>query len=147
MSLIKVRCQSYLKSSRFVPFFTNLTHDGPISDISVLYDSSFYPGMSNLASKLGQIDSKWDKSRSFLRSVSVELSQNVLKLILNVPDLSYLGPLWPNLDAEFDIISDWKQCLIWHEISWLQDLNMEMWIELNVNVRLNILCFFTLWTK
>ena len=28
---------------------------------------------------------------------------NLLKLILKVPDLSHLGPIWPNLDAKFDI--------------------------------------------
>ena len=27
----------------------------------------------------------------------------VLKLILKVPDLSHLGPIWPKLDAKFDI--------------------------------------------
>ena len=30
-------------------------------------------------------------------------SQNVLKLILKIPDLFHLGPIWSYLDAKFDI--------------------------------------------
>ena len=62
--------------------------------------------MSNLASKLGQIGPKWDKSGTFLRSVSVHFgsaSQNVLKRILIVPDVSNLEANLTQLKDKFDI--------------------------------------------
>ena len=46
--------------------------------------------------EMGQV---WD----FLRSVSVHFGspiQNVLKLILKVPNLSHLVPIWPNYEPD-----------------------------------------------
>ena len=51
--------------------------------------------MSNLAYKLGQPVPKWDKSEFFKTSFSTFWRR--------VPDMSHFGPIWPNLDAKFDI--------------------------------------------
>ena len=81
--------------------------------------------LSNLASKFGQIVSKWDKSGTFKISVSTfwrtapKCTETDLKKskicpfwggepkctetdLKKVPDLSHLGPIWPNSDAKFD---------------------------------------------
>ena len=57
---------------------------------------------SQVGPELGQMGQIWD----FFRSGSVHFgstSQNVLKLIWKSPRLSLLGPIWPNLDAKFNI--------------------------------------------
>ena len=71
--------------------------------------------VSNLPSYLGQIGPKWDKSGTFLRSVSVHFdsaSQNILKLILKSPRFV---PFAGNLNlTQFGcpIRHPWN-CLLW----------------------------------
>ena len=57
--------------------------------------------MSNLASKLGQIGPKWENLGHFMIRFSIfwlaEPKYTETDL-LKVPDLSHLGPIWPNFD-------------------------------------------------
>ena len=51
-----------LKIAGFVPFGANLTHFVPESDIRVGQKVARRSGVSNMACKLGQIGTKWNKS-------------------------------------------------------------------------------------
>ena len=85
--------------------------------------------MSNLASKLGHIWRYVLQIWDFLRSVSIH----------SVPDLSYLGPIWPNLDAKFDIPGYyiWRSCCFTSEIICLFIGKLFIW-------QLEVLDYFTL---
>ena len=57
-------------------------------------------------SKVGQIGPEWDKSGAFLDQISVHLARGAKCTEIwseKNPDLSHLGPNWPNLGAKFDI--------------------------------------------
>ena len=48
---------------------------------------------------MGQIITKYDKSRTFIDKSLVHFGST-----LKVPDLSHLGPVWLNFDTKFDIL-------------------------------------------
>ena len=63
-------------------------HSGPFwAQIWPPYTQESLPGMSNLASKLGQIDPQKGQIWDFLRPLSVHFG----------------SPIWPNWDAKFSI--------------------------------------------
>ena len=79
-------------------------------------------------------------------------SQNVLKLILKIPDLSHLGPIWPNseqtliLRRRWEVASDWNQTMVsWNYKKISRSLHT-LATTLKQNYRLQLarvfLCFF-----